>query len=388
MNPEDILPVKPGDVIRMFGYLPNKLREFIDGLENGVAEEFLQRLNGLGNGLATDLQSVPDQIMAIENRLLTVWDEMLLPIGPLQFEAQLAIEANFSTEQIELGLSLETVAEVRPGRLRMELDQILKDTFNEIHQMSVQLTSAVGNNLMYAIGQLEKNFLHGLTQDIDDFLAALDPEPVAAELDTLIETVLRRAPEALDAVQDDLIAAAHRFEGIIRELNPANQAQKFLTVTEVLEEQVNLMDPRRLAAELTEIHQAIKKIFLAYDPAVFAEEIYEIIEALASSLEALNPATLLGELADFDAVLERVENAVPTQALASIDSSLEELGSRLQEIDPGGLMDAVNELPDRIVEAVLSAIESIKAEILALLQAIKYASGNTSASVEVSATVG
>lgn len=241
---------------------------------------------------------------------------------------------------------------------------------------------------MYAIGQLEKNFLHGLTQDIDDFLAALDPEPVAAELDTLIETVLRRAPEALDVVQDDLIAAAHRFEGIIRELNPANQAQKFLTVTEVLEEQVNLLDPRRLAAELTEIHQAIKQIFLAYDPAVFAEEIYEIIEALASSLEALNPATLLGELADFDAVLERVENAVPTQALASIDSSLEELGSRLQEIDPGGLLDAVNELPGRIVEAVLSAIESIKAEILALLQAIKYASGNTSASVEVSATVG
>jgi len=388
LDPEDILPVKPGDVIRMFGYLPNKLREFIAQLEDTVAEEFLARLNALGQGLSTDLRSIPDKIMGIENRVLSVWDEMLLPIGPLQFEAQLAIEANFTTEQIELDVSLQTVANVRPGQLRLELDQMLNDTFEQIRQMSAQLTSTTGNSLMYAIDQLEKNMLHGLTQNMDDFLAALDPEPIASELDTLIETVLRRAPEALDDIQDDLIAAARRFEQIIRDLNPATQAQKFLTVAEVLEEQVNLLDPRRLAAELTEIHQAIKQIFLAYDPAVFAQEIFEIIEALAEALEALDPATLLGDLADFDAVIQRIKDAVPIQALADIDSSLEEVGSRLQEINPSALMDAINDLPDRIVEAVRNAVEAIKAEILALLQAIKYASGNASVSMGASATVG
>lgn len=388
LNPEDILPVKPGDVIRMFGYLPNKLREFISQLEDTVAEEFLSRLNALGQGLSTDLRSIPDQIMAVENRLLSVWDEMLLPIGPLQFEAQLTIEANFTTDQIEMDVSLQGVASVRPGQLRSELDQTLNDTSNQIHQISAQLTSSAGNNMMYAIDQLEKNLLHGLTQDLDDFLAALDPEPIALELDKLIEIVLRRAPEVLDDIQDDLITTARRFEKIIRDLNPATQAQKFLSVIEVLKEQVNLLDPHRLAAELTEIHQAIKQVFLAYDPAVFAEEIYDIVEALAETLEALDPAALLGDLADFDAVIQRVEDAVPTQALASIDSSLEEVGGRLQEIDLNGLMEAINDLPDRIIEAVRNAVEAIKAEILALLQAIKYASGNASVSVEASASVG
>ena len=326
--------------------------------------------------------------MAIENRVLTSWDEMLMPVGPLQFEAQLAIEANFTTDQIDLDVSLQGVASVRPGQLRSEMDQALNETFNQIHQMSAQLTSSAGNNLMYAINQLEKNLLHGLTQNLDDFLAAIDPEPIALELDRLIEIVLRRAPEVLDDIEDDLVAAARRFEKIIRDLNPATQAQKFLSVIEVLEEQVNLLDPRRLAAELAEIHQAIKQIFLAYDPAVFAQEIYDIIEALAESLEALDPAVLLGDLADFDAVIQRVEDAVPTQALASIDSSLEEVGSRLQEIDLNALMQAINDLPDRITEAVRNAVEAIKAEIIALLEAIKYASGSASVSVESTASVG
>jgi hypothetical protein len=388
LNPNDILPVKPGDVIRMFGYLPNKLREFLQQLEATVAEDFLARLNALGAGLSADLRSIPDRIAGIENRILSAWDQMLLPIAPLQFDAQLAIEANFTSDQIDIDASLQTVASVRPGQLRVELERMFNDAFAQIHQLSAHMTTSAGTSLMYTIDKLEKNLLFDLTQDLDDFLAALDPEPIAAELDKLIETALQRAPEALNTIQDELIAAARRFEQMIRDLNPVTQAQKFLTVVEVLEEQLNLLDPRRLAAELGEIHQAIKQIFLAYDPAVFAQEIFDIIEALADSLEALDPATLLGDLADFDGVIQRVEDAVPTQVLADIDSSLEDVGTSLQELDPSAMLDAINDLPDRLVEAVRTAIESIKAEILALLNAIKYASGSASVSVEASASVG
>ena len=387
-DPADLLPVRPGDVVRLFGYLPNKLRDYISQLEATVAQQFLAQLDGLGRGLATDLRAVPEAIMGIESRVLAVWDEMLLPIGQLQFGAQLAIEANFDGSRIDLQGSLDAVATVRPGQLRADVDGLLRETLRQVHVTAQQLITGAGNSLAYAVTQLEQNLLHDLTADLDDFLAALDPEPIAAELDLLIATALRRAPEALVELQDDLVAAFRRLERIIRELNPATLAQKFLTVTEVLEEQVNLLDPRRLAAELAEIHQAIKAIFLAYDPAIFAQEIFDIVDALAGALEALDPATLLGDLADVDAVLAKIEQAVPTTALAGIDSSLKAVGARLQALDPNALIAVINALPGRLVEAITNAIAAIKAEIIALLNAIKYASANASVRVEASATVG
>ncbi len=388
IDPATVLPVRPGDVVRMFGYLPNKLREFIDRLEAAAAESFLARLDGLGRGLAADLRALPEALMGIEGRILSAWNEMLLPIGPLQFSAQLAIEANFEAGEIDLSASLDAVAAVRPGRLRADMDRLLADTLGQLRRQVNALTTAAGGSLTYAVTRLEQNLLHGLTQDLDSFLAALDPEPLAVELDALVETALRRAPEALTEIQDEITAAFRRLEQIIRDLNPATLALKFLTVTEVLEEQINLLDPRRLAAELAEIHQAIKNVFLAYDPAIFAQELFEIVDAVAAGLEALDPAALLGDLADFDAILAQVEAAVPSQALAGIDSSLEAVGARIQALDPNALIQAINDLPDRLVEAISTAVEQIKAEILALLGAIKYASANASVSVQASASIG
>lgn len=387
-DPAELLPIQPGDVVRMFGYLPNRLRTYIAQLETTVAQEFLARLDGLGHGLAEDLRALPEALLGIEQRILAAWDEMLLPIGPLQFSAQLAIEANFAGSQLNLQGSLDAVAAVRPGQLRAELDGLLRETLRHLHTTAQQLTRGAGNSLAYAVTQLEQNLLYDLTQDLDAFLAALDPEPIAAELDLLIAAALRRAPEGLAAIEADLIAALQRLERIIRDLNPATLAQKFLTVLEVLEEQINLLDPRRLTAELAEIHQAIKDVFLAYDPAIFAQEIFDVVEALASALEALDPAALLGDLADFDGVLDQIEAAIPTNALAGIDSSLAEVGARLQALNPNALIEVINELPARLVTAIQTAVERIKAEIIALLNAIKYASANASVQVEASVTVG
>lgn len=387
-DPAEQLPIRPGDVVRMFGYLPNRLRDHIAQLEASVAQEFLTRLDGLGRGLAVDLRAVPEAIMGVEQRILAAWDEMLLPIGPLHFGAQLAIEANFDGSQIDLQGSVDAVAAVRPGQLRADLDALLRDTLRQVRGTAQQLTSGAGNSLAYAVTQLEQNLLHDLTQDLDTFLAALDPEPIAAELDLLITTALRRAPAGLAAIQADLVAAFQRLERIIRDLNPATLAQKFLAVLEVVEEQINLLDPRRLAAELAEIHQAIKDVFLAYDPASFAQELFAAVDALASALEALNPATLLGDLADFDGVLDQIAAAVPTAALAGIDSSLAEVGARLQALNPNALIEVINELPARLVAAISTAVDVIKAEIVALLNTIKYASANASVQVEASVTVG
>jgi hypothetical protein len=166
-DPADLLPVRPGDVVRLFGYLPNRLREFVQGLEATVAEQFLAQLDGLGRGLAADLRAVPEAIMGVESRILTAWDEMLLPISPLQFRAQLAIEANFATSQIDLQGSLDAVAAVRPAHLRAELDGVLRSTLRQVHSAAQQLTTGAGNNLAHTVSQLEQNLIHWLTEDLD-----------------------------------------------------------------------------------------------------------------------------------------------------------------------------------------------------------------------------
>src|SRR3712207_7755555 len=51
---------------------------------------------------------------------------------------------------------------------------------------------------------LFRSSLARVSTDLDTFLAALDPEPIAAELDALIGAVLRKAPAILTQVRADV----------------------------------------------------------------------------------------------------------------------------------------------------------------------------------------
>jgi hypothetical protein len=87
----------------------------------------------------------------------------------------------------------------------------------------------------------------------------------------------------------------------VRELNPGTQALKFLSVLEVLREELDVLNPRRLAADLAIVHVAIRERISAYDPGVLATEIGAILKSIADKLKTLNPAALLGDLSFLDA---------------------------------------------------------------------------------------
>lgn len=57
-KPPSIEGVRPGDVIRMFAYLPNKLREALAKVGAGPAGAALAALHGLSAGLAADLRNL------------------------------------------------------------------------------------------------------------------------------------------------------------------------------------------------------------------------------------------------------------------------------------------------------------------------------------------
>jgi hypothetical protein len=170
--------------------------------------------------------------------------------------------------------------------------------------------------------------------------------------------------------------------------NPGFLAQKFLGLIDLLKEQLDLLDPRRLAAELGEIHKAIRDTIAAYDPAVFAQEIWEIIDRLIQGLDVLKPSELLAGFSFSNEFLNKIKAAVPTEALKDIDRSLDEVGAELAKIDPAGLLESINSLGPRLVEEFEAALERIKQEILALLNAIRFQETSGSASVSVSGSIG
>jgi hypothetical protein len=275
------------------------------------------------------------------------------------------------------------VAQAGPGAMREALLQDVRTACEQAQATAADAARQAGAALGRAAIALERCHLSALGGDLDAFLAALDPEPIAAEFDAFAAAALAQAPLLIPQIADDLRAAAQKIQTMAQELNPAAQAHKFLVVFEAIREELEVLNPRWLAAELGDVHAAIRETIAAYDPAVFAEEVYQIIGTVADSLRSLNPVELLGDLTDFDDMLSQVEDAVPTNALAGVGDSLAVVGAQLAELDPAGLLATLESLGPEVIDAFEAAAEAIRREIVALLEALRYASGSASATVEV-----
>ncbi len=375
--------VRPGDVIRLFGYLPNKLRETLAGLDAGPAGDALRAIDELTAGLARDLRSVQAALWDIESRIDAGLDELLVPLSAGQLRAQLSIQAGFSSNRERRDSAVQIVAQVGPGSMRAALGDSVGLARVRARQAVIEAGGQTGAALESAAVALERTRLAGMVGDLDGLLAALDPEPLAAELDALLSAVLTKAPELLVQIKPDLEAAVDSLQALIREMNPGTQAQKFLVVLDVVRDELEALNPRRLAVELGEVHAAIRATLAAYDPALFAEEIAETLTAVATALRALDPEALLGDTAILDDVIERVEAALPGDELANVAESLTAVGERLAAIDVRGLEASVEGLGPRLLDALDLAITSIQQEIIALLKSLQYASAHASAEVTV-----
>jgi len=379
---------KPGDVLRMLGYLPNKLREALSDLEAGAAGDALEAVDRLCGGLARDLRNVKAAIWEIGERFESETNAFFAPLAKAQFEAQVAISGNFSAGSFNVSGSLAVVAEAGPGSMRDALGQGAMAVSDQVRTRAATLAASVGVKLEKAADALERCSLSGLTGGLDNLLAALDVEPIARKLDDLLAAMMAKVPTLMASLEEELKAFVQRLKKNLTMFNPGFLAQKFLGLIDLLKEQLDLLDPRRLAAELGEIHKAIRDTIAAYDPAVFAQEIWEIIDRLIQGLDVLKPSELLAGFFFSNEFLNKIKAAVPTEALKDIDRSLDEVGAELAKIDPAGLLESINSLGPRLVEEFEAALERIKQEILALLNAIRFQETSGSASVSVSGSIG
>ena len=250
------------------------------------------------------------------------------------------------------------------------------------------LTGSVAAALDDAATALEGCLLGRLAGDLDRLLAALDPEPLAAEFDALVATIIDATPALLAAAETEIVSLDRRVRALVAEFNPGAQAQRLLGFLDVLAEELDLLNPARLADELGEVHAALRAAIAAYDPAVLAADVDRLLDTAATTIRGLDPANLLPDLSGIRAQVERLPDLLPVKALEGVGTALTDVGEELVALDVAGMLATVNGLAPAVTDAFLEALAAVKAEIVALLQAIRYASTSGSASVSVGVSIG
>jgi hypothetical protein len=381
---DDVVDLRPGDVVRLFGYLPAKLREALHALEAGPAGDALAAIDRLVGALATDLRRVATAVAEIEARLDAGLDALTGPLGPAHARAQIALQANFSTGELDLSAALTGVNQCGPGTFRAELTVHTGETRARVAETGARHASVAARLLAVADG-LDRCPLAQLTGGVDTLLAALDPEPLAVEVDELVFAVIRKAPTLVTGVETELRAVVDRARAMLGALNPAALGQRVLRAAiDALYEELSVLDPRLLGAELDEIHQAISASLAAYDPAKLAEELTAVQGDIVAALRGLDPAVLLGDLtAELTALVTKAAGAVPTDVLSGLPQQLTDLDEAFAGIDLDVLLDRVANLAPEVVGAFGQALDGVRTEIVALLSSLRYATGRIEASVEV-----
>src|SRR5262249_30053940 len=148
----------------------------------GPAGDVLNAIDALTTGLARDLRRLQAELWEIEARLQTGLDDLLIPLNAAQFHAQGALQLHMSPGGFQVDAAMGAVALAGPERIRDALTDALALAVGRTQQAAASAGGRTGTALEQIAQALERCRLSGVTHDLNALLAALDPEPIAAEL--------------------------------------------------------------------------------------------------------------------------------------------------------------------------------------------------------------
>jgi hypothetical protein len=380
--------IKPGDAIRFLGYLPNKLREALAALPQSAAGEVLTVIDSVTGGLARDLRRIRASMLDLAARVESDFDVELAPVASAHASAQASLQLR-PAPGVELSASVSALATVDAQALRNELQTVLDDLRGGIVQEANAAAGDVAVALAQAATVLESVRLSRVTGSVDGLLAALDPEPIAAELDALAAAALKKASQLLAQFDDELVAALMKIKQLFDELNPATQAQKFLRILDVVHRELDVLNPAVLADELGAIHLAVRRAVEAYDPLAFAADLQKPIQNVANALRALKTQlpTIFGDLGFLGPLIATLDEVNPATILSGVGAELKTVGAELAKLDPAKLLAAVDGIAERIRASFQTAVDAIVAELVALLESLRYAAGGGSVKLEIKVAI-
>ena len=396
--------LRAGDIVRMIGYLPAKLRETLAGLDAGVAGAVVAQIDGLVAGLARDLRAAGRAVAEVEQRLDGSLDALLRPLGAAQARAQLSLHAHFAVGaggggsgaggsgaggsagvELDVDAAMAAVASAGPGSLRAELVGPAGQVRDRV-RLAADRHGSAGARLVAIADALDRTPLARISTDLDTLLAALDLEPLAAELDALVATALAKLPAFVAQFGGELESAGMRLEALLRGLNPGVLAQRVARgILGAIQQELEALDPRRLAAELDELHAAVRASIAAYDPAALVAELDAVKDQIVADLRGLDPAALLGDLSGLTDLLDKAAQAVPTDVLTGLPDQLTALDEAFAGIDLDALLARIVAIPTDVPAALVTVLAGIQTEVRALLESLRYATGQIEVHAEVHA---
>lgn len=380
--------LRPGDVVRLVGYLPARLREALVDLGAGPVGEVLAGVDDLLGGTAAALRATRDRLLGLHAEVDRALEAAVAPVGAAQLDAQLALRgsAALAAGGVDVAVSVDLVATVSPAALLRAVDGERALVAAGAGGLAGALAGPVADDLASVAELLEAVLPSAVLGDVDGLLAALDPEPLAAELDALLASVVAAMPAFLSGAGDAVGEVVDRVRALVEELNPGTLAQRYLGVVEVVRDELALLDPARLADELGEVHAVVRATLAAYDPAVLAGDLDALLAQVAGAVRGLDPAGLVPDLSGVAAQVARVTDVLPVAALEGVGQQLDAVGDELRALDVEGMIATVDAIPPQVAAAVSTLVVAVRDELEALLRSIRYAGG--SASVSVSGSVG
>ena len=384
----EIPQVRPGDMIRqLLGKPMAKLHEILSQLPQTEAAKFLSGFQSLSSGLASDLRSLRAALGSFMANIEHMGASLLNSLADTEFEAGFTIESQIRLGNLQVNTQLELLGDNSSTNASSSLSANLA-----LHQAAI--TAAVrekytelGETLDAIADLLETHPISLLSQNLTDLLNAVDPEPLAAALDSLANAATAKFIELSEVVGDQLQALFTRIQSMIRQYNPALHLQRLSEVIAVFWEEMRLLNPHYWVGKTKPIHLAILESLADYDPAVWTGDLVAEIQAIKAKLTTIDPAALLdpGQLNPFQAQANSAATIDFTQIGTDLKTAMAGFSESLKTLDPAQLLSTVDTLKARMVDQLDPVVDAVHQELLTLLKSLKYISTQASASVSVSA---
>ena len=375
---------RPGDAVRALGSVLDRVRLALQPVDDAVLVPAFQELHALTAGLAA--RTVPERV---HGRVSAAVDEALAPLRlelalPQLVRLRVAWDRAAARHRLDVALSPAVVFDARTPAVAAaaaRADACVRDLVGIGGRLS-----AFGTAVLAAVpGALTAEVTD--RGPVDAFLAALDPEPVAAALDALAQ----EAAERLLAVGETLTTALEGLrvdvEGRLQVLGPHAIMERLARLLLLARQELDRMHPAEIGRDLRPLFLAMRRRIEAWSPVALAGRVAEALVVVAEALRALDPAVLLGDLSDLDGLADRVAALAPGRRLRPLADRLGELGEQLARLDLEAGVTVVTDTAAGVLTELTEAVEVVLAGLADLLRSLG-STADVSVTIDVEVSVG
>jgi hypothetical protein len=246
------------------------------------------------------------------------------------------------------------------------------------------MTPSVGRSL-HALGNSLSSFVPSalalpnaeaaVLARLDAVFDAVDPKPIADELDTLGDKIIGKLQSFAADIAKALVRLWNAVFDNLVPLTPQGLLDVIAQVFQAIRNQLSVLDPAQLAAELGGVLDAVVGALEAYSPAAFASTLGGVFDALKAKLQALDPAALLGDLNPLQGVIDQFKTLKPSVVLAPLAAQAQAVDDALAHLLDLDLAKIIAEAIANLKAQIESVIQQIEAELDGLLGDLQSAGG-------------